>query len=57
MSFTWPFLLGPVFFRTTLPCFGGMTWRGVGCRYMMAVGINREKGATKNQGAGVKYMG
>ena len=27
-------LLGPVLFRTALPCFGS-TWRGVGCRYMM----------------------
>ena len=23
ISFTWPFLLGPVFFRTDLPCSGG----------------------------------
>ena len=58
MSFTRPFLLGPVLFRTALPCSGGYHME----RGMMplhdAVGINRKKGATtENQGSGVKYMG
>ena len=34
-----------------------ITWRGVGCRYMM-LGIHNKNGATtENQGADVKYMG
>ena len=50
MSFTRPFLLGPVFFRTDLPYSGGY--------HMERGGINCEKGATaENQGSGVKYMG
>ena len=38
MSFTHPFLLCPVFFRTALPCSGGYHLDGVGCRYMMRLG-------------------
>ena len=62
MSFTWPFLLGPVLFRTALPCSDAKTDGYHLERELMllgdAVGINCEKGATtENQGAGVKYMG
>ena len=55
MSFTWLFLLGPVFFLTTLLCSGDhhLERGGMGC-----VGINCKKGATtENHGAGVKYIG
>ena len=39
LSFTLPFLLGPVFFRTALSCSGiFFIWRGVGCRYMPRLG-------------------
>ena len=57
MSFMRPFLLGPVFFRTSLPCSGGYhTERGEMPSHD-AVGINCKKGATaENQGTGVKYM-
>ena len=58
MSFTQPFLLGPVLFRTALPC---------SCDYHLvsgwmplrdAAGINCENGAiTENQGVNVKSMG
>ena len=57
MSFTWPFLLSPVFFRTALPCSGcyHLEWGGMPLHY--AVGINRKKGATtENQGADVMYV-
>ena len=37
MSFTRPCMLGPVFFRTTLPCPVAITWRGVECHYMMCL--------------------
>ena len=58
MSFTLPFLLGPVFFRTTLPCSGGYHLERSGMPLHDAVGINCKKAATvENQGAGVKYMG
>ena len=58
MSFTWPFLLGPVFFRTVLPCSGGYHMEKGGMPLLDAVGINCEKGATTEiQGSGVKYMG
>ena len=58
MSFTRPFLLGPVFFRTSLPCSGGYHLERGGMPFHDAVGINCKKGATtENQGADVKYMG
>ena len=58
MSFTRPFLLGSVFFRTALPWSGSYHLeRGV-MQFHDAVGINCKKGATtENQGADVKYMG
>ena len=52
------FLLGPVFFRTALPCSGGYYLERGGMPFHDVVGINCEKGAiTENQGADVKYMG
>ena len=58
MSFTRPFLLGPVFFRTELPCSGGYQMERGGMPLHDAVGINCKKGATtENQGSAVKYMG
>ena len=53
-----PFLLGPVFFRTALPCSGVYHMeRGV-MPLHDAVGINCKKGTTtENQGSAVKYMG
>ena len=58
MSFTRPFLLGPVFFRTALPCSGGHHLKRVGMQLHDAVGINCKNGATPEyQGADVKYMG
>ena len=57
MSFTGPFLLGPVFFRTALPCSAGYHLEVGGMPLHDAVGINCKKGATtENQGAGVKHM-
>ena len=57
MSFTLPFLLGTVFFRTALPCSGGYHLERGGMPLNDAVGINCKKGATtENQGSGVKYM-
>ena len=57
MSFTRPFLLGTVFFRSTLPCSGGYHLESGGMPLRDAVGINSEKGATtENQGSGVKYI-
>ena len=53
-----PVLLGPVFFRTALPCSGGYHMERGGMPLHDAVGINCKKGATtENQGSGVKYMG
>ena len=58
MSFTPPFLLGPVFFG---PPFRGLviitsSERGE-VPLLDSVGINRKKGATtENPGAGVEYM-
>ena len=50
--------LGPVFFRTALPCSGGYHMERGGMPLHDAVGINCEKGATTEyQGSGVKYMG
>ena len=58
MSFTRPFLLGHVFFRTALPCSGGYHLERGGMPLHEAVWINCEKGATtENQGADVKYIG
>ena len=58
MNFARPFLLGPVFFRTALPCSGGYDMETGGMPLHDAVGINCKKGATtENQGSAVKYMG
>ena len=59
MSFTRQFLLGPVFFRTALPCSGGYHLeRGGMPLHDAPVGINCKNDETsENQGAGVKYMG
>ena len=57
-EFHWPFLLGPVFFRTALPCSGGyhMEWGGMPLRD--AVGVNCKKDTTtENQDTAIKYMG
>ena len=43
ISFTRPFLLGPVFFRTALPCSGGYHREGEGCRYIMRLGWTGER--------------
>ena len=32
------FFLGHVFLLTALPCLMDITWRGVGCNYMMRLG-------------------
>ena len=54
----WPFLLGPVFFRTALPCSGGYHLEMGGMPLHDAVEINCKNGApTENHGADVKYMG
>ena len=39
MTFTWPLLLGPVFFGTTLPCSGGYHLERGWMRYMMRLGL------------------
>ena len=58
MSLTLPFLLGTVFFRTSLPSSGGYQKERGGTPLHDAVGINCKKFATtENQGSGVKYMG
>ena len=58
MSFTRPFLLGPVFFRTALPCSDGYHMERGGMQLHDAVGINCKKGATtENLDSAVKYMG
>ena len=58
MSFTQPFFLGPVFFRTTLPYSGGYHQERSGMPLHNAVDINCEKGATAEyQGADVKNRG
>ena len=58
MSLTRPFLFGPVFFWTALPCSGGYHMERGGMPLHDVVGINSKKGATtENQGSGVKYMG
>ena len=56
MSFTWPFLLGTVFFRIALPCSGGYHLVRGGMPLHDVVGINSMKGpTTENQCSGVKY--
>ena len=51
-------MLGPVFFRTVLPCSGGYHMERGGMPLHDVVGINCKKGATtENQGSAVKYMG
>ena len=56
MSFTKPFLLGTMFFRTALPCSGGYHLERGGMSLHDAVWINCKKDATaENQGSGVKY--
>ena len=58
MSFTRPFLLGTVFFRTALSYSGGYHLERGGMPLHDAVEINCKKGVTtENQGSGVKYMG
>ena len=58
MSFTRTSLLGPLFFRTVLPCSGGYHMERGGMPLHDAVGINCRKGATtENQDSAVKYMG
>ena len=58
MSCTRPFLPGPVFFRTGLPCSGDYHMERGGMPLHDAVGINCKNGATaENQGSGIKYMG
>ena len=55
---TRPFLLGPVFFRTALPCSGGYHMERGGMPLHDVVGINCKKGATtENQVSAVKYIG
>ena len=58
MSFTGPFLIGSVFFRTALPCSGGYHLKRDGMPLHDAVGIHCKRVAnTNNLMAGVKYMG
>ena len=58
MSFTRLFLLGPVSFRTALPCSGGYHMVMGGMPLHDVVGINCKKGGTtENHGSAVKYMG
>ena len=57
MNFTPPFLLGPVFFRTSLPCSGGYQLEKGGMPLHDAVGVNCKYGATtENRGSGVEYI-
>ena len=58
MSFTLPFLLGPVFFRTAPPCSSGYHMERGGMPLHDVVGIYCKNGATtENQGSAVKYLG
>ena len=53
-----PFLLGPVFFRISLPCSGSYHLEKGRMPLHNAVGINCKKGeTTEYQGADVKHMG
>ena len=57
MSFTLPFLLGPLFFRTALPCSGSYDLERGGMPLHDADGINcKNDVTTEYQGADVKYM-
>ena len=57
MSLKLPFLLGPVFYWTALPCSGGYHMERGGMPLHDAVGINCKKGATtEHQDSGVKYI-
>ena len=57
MSFTRPFFLSIVFFRTALPCSGGYHMERGEMPLDDTVGINCKKGpTTESQGSGVKYM-
>ena len=50
------FLLGPVYFRTALPCSSGNHLQGVQMPLHDMVGINCKKGATtENYGSDVEY--
>ena len=58
MSFTQPFLLGSVFFRTALPCSGGHHLERSGMPLHDEIGVNVKKRATtENQGAGYQIYG
>ena len=58
MSFTRPFLLGTVFFRTALLCSGGYHMERGLMPLHDAVGINcKKEAATENPSSGVKYLG
>ena len=58
MGFRQPFLLGPVFFRTTLPCSVGYHLERGGMPLHNAVCINCKTGlTTENKGADIKYIG
>ena len=58
MSLKRPSLLGTVFSRTALLCSGGYHMERGGMPLHDAVGINCNKGATReNQDSAVKYMG
>ena len=57
MSFSRPFLLVPVFFRTALPCSGGYHLERGGMPSHDAFGLNCKNGATtENKRADGKYM-
>ena len=57
MSFTRPFLLGPLFFRTALLRSGGYHKEIGGMSLHDAVEIKCKRGTTtENQGAAVKYI-
>ena len=58
MSFTRPFLHGPVFFRAAIPCSGDYHLERGGMPLHETVGVNCKEGATtETQGVGVEYMG
>ena len=57
MSFTRPFLHGPVFFRTALPCSGGYHLESGRMPLHDSVITCKNGSTAKNQGADVNYMG
>ena len=58
MSLSRPFFVGPVFFRTALPCSGGYHLKRGGMPLHDAFGLNCKNGATTEyQEADFKYMG